>query len=140
MNRIIDLIRSSQFRYLLAGLWNTIFGYGLMVSLYDGFKTQVHILILSAICNLISISMSFLTYKLYVFRTQGNWLAEWLRSFVVYGGAAVLSTALLWGLVDFVQLNIYISQALAIIIVVVISYLGHSKFTFKIKEKLNRDA
>lgn len=84
--------------------------------------------------------MSFLTYKLYVFRTQGNWLAEWLRSFIVYGGAAVLSTALLWGLVDFVQLNIYISQALAIIIVVVISYLGHSKFTFKIKEKLNRDA
>ena len=137
MIRITKLVQSPKFRYLLAGGWNTFFGYGLMVVIYDQYKEQAHILLLGAICNVISITMSFVTYKLFVFRTHGDWIGEWMRSFVVYGGAALLSMTLLWVLVDFIQMNIFFAQALAIVIVVTASYIGHAAYTFN-KSKGNR--
>lgn len=91
----------------------------------------MHILILATICNIISITVSFLTYKMFVFRTKGGWVTEWLKSYMVYGGAALLSIVLLWILVDFAGINILIAQALVTVIVVLVSYEGHLNYTFK---------
>lgn len=124
-------VRSRQFRYLVAGVVNTIIGYCLGVGLYYLMSPAVHILVIGAIANVLAISVSFTTYKLFVFRTHGRWLGEYLRSYVVYGGMAVVSVVVLWVLVDGLHLPIWLAQALSILITVVISYLGHSRYTFR---------
>jgi putative flippase GtrA len=128
---IRDLLNSSKFRYLIAGGWNTVFGYSLGVILFLLLTDSVHTAFIAFICNLISMAMSFITYKLFVFRTKGNWIKEYFKACLVYGNVAIISIVVIWILVDLVGLNIWISQALAILVTVVISYFGHEKFTFK---------
>jgi putative flippase GtrA len=49
----------------------------------------------AVLSNFIAISVAFLGYKWFVFKTHGNYLHEWLRCFVVYGAAALPSLLLL---------------------------------------------
>jgi putative flippase GtrA len=84
-------------RYLLIGGWNTAFGYSTYAALTwllsrhiaDGY---IYAAVLS---NIISISVAFLGYKWFVFRTKGNYLREWMRCFMVYGTAALPNLLLL---------------------------------------------
>ena len=128
---IKNLLNSSKLRYLIAGGWNTVFGYSLGVILFILLTDSVHTAFIAFICNLISMAMSFITYKVFVFRTKGNWIKEYFKACIVYGNVAIISIVVIWVLVDLVGLNIWISQALTIFVTVVISYFGHKKFTFK---------
>lgn len=125
------ILQKKSIRYLLAGGWNTVFGYGVGVGLYTVLSSQLHVAVIAAIANIFAITMSFLTYKLFVFKTTGNWMLEYGRSYLVYGSMALLSIVLLWALVDYVGIDIWYAQALVIILTVGISYLGHKFFTFR---------
>ncbi len=118
-------------RYLIAGAWNTAFGYAIGVLLYLLLVQDIGIVWVGILANMISITMSFTVYKLFVFQTRGNWAREYLRSYVIYGGSGVLGVILLWLLVGQLGFNIWIGQAMSIFLVVVASYIGHSRFTFK---------
>jgi putative flippase GtrA len=118
-------------RYLLAGGWNTIFGYGVGVGLYTLLAGKLHITLIAAFANIIAITMSFLIYKLFVFKTPGNWLLEYGRSYIVYGGMAIFGIILIWIFVDILGWRIWYAQALVILVTVGASYLGHKFFTFK---------
>jgi putative flippase GtrA len=76
--------------------------------------------------------MSFLTYKFFVFRTKNNWLKEYLRSYIIYGGVALISLCILWLAVDFLKMPFWIAQALVMSVGVLSSYIGHDRFTFKV--------
>lgn len=128
---IFQLLQSDKSRYLLAGAWNTAFGYGLGVGFYLLLSEHLHTAIIALLVNVVAITMSFVSYKIFVFKTLGNWVIEYLRAWVVYGNIAVLSIGLLWIFVDIMQINIWLAQALTIMSTVVISYFGHKKFTFK---------
>lgn len=125
------LFEKKPIRYLLAGGWNTVFGYAVGVGLYTVLSDRLHVTIIAAVANILAITMSFLTYKLFVFKTKGNWLLEYSRSYLVYGSMALLSIVLLWGLVDYLGINIWYAQALVILLTVGVSYLGHKFFTFR---------
>lgn len=77
--------------------------------------------------------MSFSTYKLFVFKTKGNWLREYMKSYIVYGFAALISIIGLWLLVDFLDINIWFAQAVVMVAIVIISYIGHDRYTFSKK-------
>lgn len=128
-------LQNKKMRYLIAGAWNTLFGYGLMVVLFKCLSSYLHLVVIALISSFFSITVSFLSYKIFVFRTVGNWFTEWLRSFVVYGGATVFSIALLWLFIDGLDLNIYLAQGASTVLVVFASYIGHQKFTFKKNEQ-----
>ena len=122
-------------RYLLVGGWNTLFGYGVTVLLYQELHLLLSTLVIATLSNGITITMSFLTYRYLVFKSKGHFLREYLKSFVVYGLSGVMSIASLWYLVDHVGLNIWSAQALAMILTVAASYFGHSRFTFRKKRQ-----
>lgn len=122
---------SEKIRYLLVGSWNALFGYLAGVGLFLMLKNHLHILLIAVIGNIIAITMSFLTYKVLVFKTRGRWIREYLKAYLVYGFNALLSIALLWVFVDQLSLNIWFSQAGIIIFTVIFSYLLHKRFTFK---------
>ncbi len=131
LNAPANLWRLRQVRYLIVGGFNTLAGYGLGVGLYLALSPVLHILIIGLIANLLAISLAFTTHKLFVFRTRSGWLAEYGRSYLVYGGSALVGILALWVLVDGWHLPIWIAQALVIPIAVVVSYIGHARFTFR---------
>lgn len=154
---------SRQFlRYLLVGGWNTAFGY----FLYAGFtwilsRHLAHGYIYAAIlANIIAISVSFLGYKWFVFRTRGNYLHEWVRCLAVYGTAALPNLLLLPAVVNLLiyvfhvppgakvghlshwQFSLesfratfltapYIAGALLTVFTVIFSFFGHRHFSFR---------
>jgi len=122
-------------RYLLVGGWNTLFGYGVTVLLYQKLHLLLSTLVIATLSNGIAITMSFITYRYLVFKSKGHFFREYLKSFVVYGLSGVMSIASLWYLVDHLGLNIWTAQALAMILTVIASYFGHSRFTFRKKRQ-----
>ena len=68
--------------YLVSGGWNTLFGLGLYTLCFWLWGNKVHYLLLSVLVNIAAITNAFLCYKLFVFRTRGNWLKEYLKCYV----------------------------------------------------------
>ncbi len=130
---------SHKFRYLIAGGANTIFGYLVGLLLYTLFIDRFHIITIGIIANIISISFAFLSYKLFVFRTNGNWLQEYIKCYLVYGGTAIASIFLIWYFVDYLGVRFWVSQIIITLGIIVISFFTHKSFTFK-RDKLNDQA
>lgn len=130
MIRNIRLDQEKQ-RFLLAGAWNTLFGYMAGLAIYHLLAEMTSIIVIGALGSILSISMAFVTHKLFVFRTKGNWLSEYLRCYLVYGGGAVIGIALLFLFVEILAVAFWLAQLLVILIGVAVSYIGHSRFTFK---------
>jgi putative flippase GtrA len=126
-----DLWTRREGRYLLVGGINTLVGYSLGVGLYLVLSPLLHILVIGLIANILAITFSFAAYKCLVFRTQGHWLGEYLRSYLVYGGTAALGIMLLWLLVDGLGIPIWVAQGIALLITILFSYFGHARFTFR---------
>jgi len=118
-------------RYLVAGAWNLLFGYMLGVVVYLWLNQIVHVIIISIIVNIITITMSFLTYKIFVFKTSGGWLTEYLKIYAVYGSTAFFGTVLLWIFIDYLKIDIWFSQGLVLSILFIFSFILNKKFTFK---------
>ena len=146
IKRALSHIPSGQLmRYLLVGAWNTLFGYGcffLFVRLFLRLIPSQPSLAASAasvIATVVNITVSFVGYKLFVFRTKGNFLREYARSFLVYLPSLLLSavaiaplTAVLRRAVPtHVQQAPYIAGALLAFFTVVISFFGHKHISFR---------
>ena len=129
--RNFEEIDSVEFRFLFIGGLNTLFGYSFSLIFYYTLQSIFPTLLILIINSCVAISFSFVTLKLYVFRTKGNWLAEYLRSYLVYGSTTLISILFTLILVDYFQLHFWIVQLFLLFIVVCFSYIGHKKFTFR---------
>jgi len=132
-------------RFLLVGGFNT----GFSLVLYSAFvllfghllphRSKPLIAELAFIVSTpISITVAFLCYKHFVFRTKGNYLKEWLRCFAVYSvgfpmGLVILPTAT--HLLQRAPLSRPYAPFLAGIVnslvIACYSYFAHKKFSFK---------
>ncbi len=134
-------IPTGQFvRYLLVGGWNTLFGYSLFAFLTYVLTGVIPFAYMTAsiLSNIIAITVGYIGYKLFVFRTTGNYLREYLRFYVVYGASAALNLVLLPFLVAGLNLITaekvyapYIAGALLTVVTVLVSFFGHRNFSFR---------
>ena len=127
--------------YLLVGAFNTVFGYSLFAVLnylLQGLGSYSYMLA-SLLSNLIAITVAFLGYKWFVFKTKGNYLREWIRCVGVYGGGMLLTLAGLpilvpilrrW-LVQRPQVAPYLAAAIMAGVVVIVSFFGHKHISFR---------
>ena len=127
-------------RYLLVGACNTVFAYGTFAifTYVLGHYIPASYMVASVLSSLLNITVSFLGYKWFVFRTRGNYLREWLRSIMVYSGAIALGLLLLPPTVFAVRRITgnpttapYIAGAILLAMQVVVSFLGHRNFSFR---------
>lgn len=125
------MMGSSAKRYLLVGIFNTAFGYALSILVYNFLQRNLSIISIGIMINVISITVAFLGYKLFVFKSSGGWLDEYLRCYVTYGFNAVLGVALIWLFVERWGWVFWFSQGLVILLSTVVSYLMHRHFTFR---------
>ena len=120
-----------ELRYLVVGAWNALFAYFSAVAIYSVLNSYVGLFAISVISNIVAISMSFSTNKVFVFRVKVNWMKEYLRSYVIYGGNFIIGIIGLWYLSGVVGIPVYISQGFLVMLGVVIAFFGHQKFTFR---------
>ncbi len=122
--------KNLKLRFLIVGGWNTLFSFVVGPLIYYGLQEKMHVLLVGCISYVLTVTMAFMTHKIFVFRTEGRWISEYLRSYVVYGGSATIGILALWGLVEGMAFPFWLAQVLIVLVTVLISYLGHKKFTF----------
>lgn len=124
--------QKKKIRFLIVGFVNTCFGYGISIINYYLFYEHFGLFFYSLLNHILSITFSFVNYKYFVFLTKNIFFfREYLRSFLVYSLIFTGSTILIFIFLEILFWNIYVSQALNIIIFVPISYMLNSHFTFK---------
>jgi putative flippase GtrA len=142
LKRILDhlwLNHQKKVRFLLVGLWNTIFGYLVFVGLdylFNLFFSPRYVAYMSAavLANIIAILNAYIFHKFVTFRSPLRGLAiipEFVRFFSMYLFSFFLGLVLLPVFVEIFHLDPKIAGALLIPITVIISYLGHSRFSFR---------
>ena len=149
-SRLTSHIPPGQFaRYLMVGVWNTVFGYGLY-ALFTAMLTprlRFAYIYASVAANLLAITVAYFCYKIFIFKTQGNSLVEWLRCILVYGSALLPGLVLLPLLVEGLHYGFhlersapYVAGALLTGLTVIYSFLGHKNFSFRVPDKATQDA
>jgi len=132
-------------RFLMVGGFNTVFSIALayvFIVPVEFFFPKLHRAAVTTIANYaalpIAITVAFLAYKWFVFRTHGNYFKEWLKVFAVYGvslpfPAVVIPVAT--SLCLFLHLAPRLVSLLALIAnscaIACYSYFAHKKFSFK---------
>jgi putative flippase GtrA len=126
-------------RYLLVGGFNTVFGYGLF-ALLNWLLQRIPYGYLWAMffANIIAITVAFLAYKWFVFRTKGHYLREWLRCMGVYGSSMALGLVGMAILVPLLRRHMvhqqaasYLAAALLTGLTVIFSFFGHKHISFR---------
>jgi len=117
--------------YLVVGSWNTVFGYFAGLLIYTWIGEIVNVIIIGFIANVFAISMAYVTNKIFVFKTKGNWKKEYIKAWMLYGTTTLIGIGLLWIIVDIFMVPFWIAQALVTIILIITAYIGNLKFTFK---------
>lgn len=116
--------------YILAGVWNTLFGYLIFVVLYSLLHQTFHYTVILVLSYIICITNAFLSYKFIVFKTKGNLLREYLRFYVVYGASFIVNIALMLIIVEFLKVRPIPAQSVILFFMTLVSYLGHKHYSF----------
>jgi putative flippase GtrA len=146
LQRLVDLFPPGQFLlYLCVGSFNTLFGYStsavalfLLNHLVAQRYLSLTVIAASLIAAPLNITVAYFGYKIFVFRTNGNYLVEWLRCFAVYGTGMIPGLLALGILTRFLQSYLHLTRsagylALALLtgITAIFSFVGHKKVTFR---------
>lgn len=130
-------------RFFLVGIWNTIFGYSVFILLDNLFKisfTKRYYAYMSAmiLSQAIAIMNAYIFHKYVTFKSKAigkEKLVEFLRFCLTYVVIFCLSLILLPLFVEIINIPPKTSAFIIILICTIISYIGHSRFSFKIKNK-----
>ena len=132
-------------RFLMVGVSNTVSSLAIYSAfvllfghLFPHYGKPLIADIAFAVSTPIGITIAFLCYKHFVFRTHGNYLKEWLRCFAVYSvtfpmGLIILPTA------TNIFLHLVLTRPYAPFLAGIVnsgiiacySYFGHKKFSFR---------
>ena len=142
---IISLLEKWQIaRYLLVGGWNTLFGYACyagFVALYSRLLPARYLPLTVDLASItatpLGVTMAFLCYKFFVFRTKGNFFREWLRCITVYGSATIPGLFALPVLTRALQQSAslhaaapYLAGAIVTAVTTIYTYFAHKNFSF----------
>jgi len=121
-------------KYLIAGVFNTVFGYFSGVIIYKVCIENINIIMIGVLINALNITVSYVAYKVFVFRTIGNWVQELIKYYFACGMIALLGIFLLWLFENYLLLPIEISQGMILTISALISLFFNKNYTFQVKK------
>jgi putative flippase GtrA len=140
------LAEAQSVRFLVAGGFNTLFGVAdtfvmlKLALLVNPAHPKLMGTVAMAVSSVLNIAVSFLTYKWFVFKTQGNYAPEFLRSLTIYLPTIALNTLLVAPLTTVFQRwtgnqrgSVYMAMATILSFTIVFSFFGHKRVTFRQK-------
>lgn len=122
-----------KIRYLVAGAWNTLFGYGAFIVLYRvALALKIHYLFALAAGNVLGTTNNYFSYKHFVFKTAGiSFLREYFRFSMVYWVIFAINLFALPALVKVTGLGPVPAQGLILAFTIIAGYLAHSRISFR---------
>lgn len=128
-----------KIRFVLVGIWNTFFGYGVYVALDWLFERAfanraVAYMSAAVLSNILAILNAYIFHKYITFRSEARgWamIPEFLRFFSTYLVSIVVGLATLPVFVEVFGIDPKIAGALVLPVTVLASWLGHSRFSFR---------
>lgn len=132
----------TKIKFLLVGIWNTLVGYGVFWGLDTAFSNLFEIRYVAymsamVLSQVVGTMNAFIFHKYITFnsKTAGiQMLYEFFRFCLTYVFTFLLSLILLPVFVEVFHLIPKVSAAIIIMICAVISYLGHLRFSFRVKK------
>jgi len=129
---LVRIIKNEKIRYILAGCANTVFGFAIFTTFYFILNPySIHYIVTLLTSQAVAITSAFFVYKKFVFQTKANLFQEYMRFVSVYLFGIFLNLILMVVLVDFAKVDIILSQGVATILIVILSYVTHKNFSFK---------
>ena len=119
-------------RYLLVGLWNSVFGVGIFLILSLSFPKLSDSLIL-LIAYVVSIVQAHFMQRKFVWSSKERYFQELVRFSGAYISQFVANLVLLQIFVRFVGLNRSISQVIIVLILTVVMYFVNKNGVFRAK-------
>ena len=125
-------------KFVIIGAWNTLFGYAVFFGFDSLFariipRRYIAYLTAMALSNLLAIINAYIFHKYVTFKSEVKGkgiIREFSKFTTTYLVSIGLSLALMPVFVEILRLNPKIAAALVILVCVVISYVGHSRFSF----------
>lgn len=119
-------------RYLLVGLWNSVFGVGIFLILSQSFPKLSDSLIL-LIAYVVSIVQAHFMQRKFVWSSKERYFQELVRFSGAYISQFVANLVLLQIFVRFVGLNRSVSQVIIVLILTVVMYFVNKNGVFRAK-------
>lgn len=122
--------KNFNLKFLVAGLFNVIFGYLNSIFFYSEFHVVLGEYPAIFLATVLNISVAFIVHKFCVYKTKGNLVREYFKSYITYGMGLVLSTLLV---PEMLRRGMAVESAFLLLIVLsaLVSYLGHGMITFR---------
>ena len=130
VTRISRFFSGQRGRFLFVGGINTFVGYGLFVFFVTTLGPDRYVQGL-VFTHLIATSIAFVLYRRVVFFVRGRILLDYFRFQLVYAGGFLINISLLILFVDTAGIPALVSQAIALLLVVVFTYVAHRYFSFR---------
>jgi putative flippase GtrA len=122
------------FQYLTIGIINSIFAYFSGIYFFYSYYENLGALFVTILASIINIFFSFCNYKFFFFKTKKNYfLNEYLKINFFQFFLILLNSLMLWVLIEKININIYFTQFILIVINIIISTIINFKFVFKNK-------
>ena len=120
-----------KIRFILVGGFNTVFAYGVYAFLLEILKLPyMAALILQ---YFITINVSVITMRYYVFRSKGDFLKEFSKAWSVYIFMLLFNGVGLSFLVEFCHIDELWAQGIYQVVCAIVTYILHKYFSFRKK-------
>jgi putative flippase GtrA len=124
------LWRDERLRFLMAGAWNTAFGYAAFVLVHQTASPWLNAWIQIAFAYALALPQSFAVQKYVVFRRRGHRRQQWRRFAIANTMIFVANLILVPWLVDVTGWPALAVQAGYVVASAVVSYFVHRNFSF----------
>lgn len=129
----------TKVKFVIVGVWNTVFGYLVFVGfdiLFTFLFSKRYVAYMSAavLSNILAIINAYIFHKYITFQSpvRGTGIfIEFARFFSTYLFSMILVLSLLPIFVEILGIDPKISGAIIILITAIISYFGHSRYSFR---------
>lgn len=118
-------------RFLVIGVVNSAFGFGVFAALQVTLGRVAHYLVVLVVAQVIAVLEAYVLQRVVVFRARGRWWRDLVRFSGVYVVALGLNAVLLPLLVEVAKLPVLLAQALVMAVVALGTFIVHRSFTFR---------
>lgn len=122
--------RSERVRFILAGAFNTGFGYATFAAIILTFP-RLHYMVALVVAHVIGVLVAYIVYRGPVFGVTGHFLRDLLKFWSLYLAGLATSLLLLPVLVGVLGIPVLVAPWLVVCVTAVLSYIGNKHFVFR---------
>lgn len=122
------LLALEQVRYLVVAGTTSLVYLGLLAALLT---TSLHYFVAILVAQVLIVTAAFPAYRTLIFRSEGPWIPDLLRFLGVWTSGAAAGIVATPALVELLGWHPLVAQCVAIVVVAILSYLGHRFISFR---------